>query len=561
MQGFTKANVDINDLPKYVEKVLSEVAANLDLVKHVTSEEMITLYREFPPRANDARDGYIDVEDDDTADYQNNAVYNHGAATTGTKAKHKYYLTDLFLGSQLVLALKDTIYESYDDEPKDDGRFTAILYRLLTECKGDIEATTDPLIGYLIPQVDESTGKLNPNLIMLNEQLPMAQQMMDLRNRLVLARKELKKINEPEHNKITDEKLIHRVSGMIKTVHRYHTQDKLLNDFKESTDLKEAFKILTTFDSKLENQMKYAGPPQQVYTLQTQALPKQDLRSKITGDGRKKAHFQTPFERNRKEEEAGASLNQTPFNICLAVRDQYEVRNRELKLKPGATGNKDYKQTCLNCCGKKHRINECRSELGPHTKNANGSLKTQKICWDFKRHNCKRGDNCTFIHIDEPIESGGKSHKQSSMPNKHFRDGQYLKVREKAPGRYQFQKVNHIDQATSDNDSDTSDEDHDAPRKKKKKHKKKVNPWFNYNGSLGANIVMAVTLTMAVFGTNANEVTNLLHCDDCTMTIPTSNQSGKQSLCLIRTLKMHSTSPSKTKHFQDSFAVQTVLLP
>jgi hypothetical protein len=40
-----------------------------------------------------------------------------------------------------------------------------------------------------------------------------------------------------------------------------------LSFFKESTDLKEAFKILTTFDSKLENQMKYAGPPQQVYAI------------------------------------------------------------------------------------------------------------------------------------------------------------------------------------------------------------------------------------------------------------------------------------------------------
>ena len=167
LQGFTKAKVDINELPKYAERVLKEIASILDISKHVTAEEIITLYREHPPRANAAKDGFIGDGDQDTDEYRDKAIYNHGATSTGPKAKHKFYLTDLHLGSELVKAIKGTVYELYSDEPGDEGRFTAILYRLLTECKGDIEATTEPLIGHLMPQVN-AVGKRNKPILTVN---------------------------------------------------------------------------------------------------------------------------------------------------------------------------------------------------------------------------------------------------------------------------------------------------------------------------------------------------------------------------------------------------------
>ena len=49
------------------------------------------------------------------------------ASTTATKAKHTFYLTDLHLGSKLVNAIKGTVYESYNEEPGDDGRQTCAV--------------------------------------------------------------------------------------------------------------------------------------------------------------------------------------------------------------------------------------------------------------------------------------------------------------------------------------------------------------------------------------------------------------------------------------------------
>ena len=492
--------------------MLKEIASILDISKHVTAEEIITLYREHPPRANAAKDGFIGDGDQDTDEYRDKAIYNHGATSTGPKAKHKFYLTDLHLGSELVKAIKDTVYELYSDEPGDDGRFTAILYRLLTECKGDIEATTEPLIGHLMPQVN-AEGKLNTNLILLNEELPMATQMMDLMNRLILARKELKKINEAEHDKITEKMLIERVSTMIRKVKRYHTKDKLLKDFKESTTLKEAFKHLITFDTKLENQTKYEEKEDQTAF----AVNPSDLRTKIGGGGKKKqAHFDR--ERIGPKEDVDVTHSKTPHKICLPLRDHYELDGRNMVLKPRATGKADYIQKCLNCLGKKHRVQECYSELGAHMKNIDGTAKNYKICWEFKRGECTRGTKCNFIHIEPSKTSSGTSSKSTAGTAKHLRDGQYLKVREKGKGKFQFQKVNHIGDTTmEEDDSESSDAYDEEPARKKpktKRHKKKSNPWFNFNGSLGANIVMAVTLSMAVLGTNASGITNTLHTAD-----------------------------------------------